>query len=144
MIDDGCGGKGRGDAGRDRNGLGAIHYLHLPSSLLFLLYFVWCWLFLRVRGFWGECSTIYSPPALFFFFLWRLARANLFHSIGQDQSTVAQRAETIVTEFSLTSCVGARFLIDAHSAWIAAWSAHSDFDGSRVHACLGITLQLHF
>ena len=26
---------------------------------------------------WGQCSTIHSPPALFFFFLkWRLARAD--------------------------------------------------------------------
>ena len=46
---------------------------------------------------WGECcSTIHSPPALFFFFFWkwRLARTHYLHSLGQDQSTVAQRAET--------------------------------------------------
>ena len=36
----------------------------------------------------GKCSTIHSPPALFFF-KWRLARANLFHALGQDQSKVA-------------------------------------------------------
>ena len=30
----------------------------------------------------------------FLFFELRLARAHLFHSLGQDQSTVAQRAET--------------------------------------------------
>ena len=33
---------------------------------------------------------------------WRLARAHEFHSLGQDQSTVAQRAETTVTECFLT------------------------------------------
>ena len=42
---------------------------------------------------------------LFCFFKWRLARAIEFHSLGQDQSTVAQRAETTMAERSLTSCV---------------------------------------
>ena len=55
----------------------------------------------------GECSTIHSPPAFFCFFVlkWRLARANYFHCLGRDQSTVAWRAETTVTECSLTNCV---------------------------------------
>ena len=42
---------------------------------------------------------------LFFFFKWRLARAHQFHSLGQDQSTLAQRAETTVAEYFLTSCM---------------------------------------
>ena len=49
-----------------------------------------------------------SPPARFifsFFFKVRLTRAHYFHSLGQDQSTVAQRAETTVAEYTLTSCV---------------------------------------
>ena len=53
--------------------------------------------------------------AFFFFFQWRLARAHLLHSLGQDQSTVAQRGETTEAECSLTSCVRARFLIDSHT-----------------------------
>ena len=60
--------------------------------------------FSSLAGVLGECSTIYSPPALFFF-KWRLCGAHLFHSLGQDHSTVAQRAETIVAECSPTSCV---------------------------------------
>ena len=28
----------------------------------------WWWHFPRLRGFWGECSTVHSPPAFFFFF----------------------------------------------------------------------------
>ena len=51
--------------------------------------------------FWGECSTMYSPLALFF--KWRSARAHQTHLLGQDQYTVAQRAETTVAECSLTS-----------------------------------------
>ena len=42
----------------------------------------------------GVCLTNHSPPALFFFFSWRLGHAHLFHSLGQDQYTVAQPAET--------------------------------------------------
>ena len=55
-------------------------------------------------------AVAFSPPAFFFFFWgggakWKLARAHKFHSVGQDQSTMAQRAETTVAECSLTSCV---------------------------------------
>ena len=35
--------------------------------------------------------------------------------MGQDQSTVAERAETTVAECFLTNCVRARFLIDSHT-----------------------------
>ena len=35
----------------------------------------------------AECSTNYSLPA--FFFKWTSARADQFHSLGQNQSTVA-------------------------------------------------------
>ena len=65
----------------------------------------------------GKCSTIHSPPALFFFFFLkcRLARTHLFRCLGQDQSTVAQRAETTVSECSSTSCLWARFLIGSHT-----------------------------
>ena len=64
-------------------------------------------LFPRLQGF-GEDFRPFIPPYAFFvvvFFKWRLARANYFHSLGQDQSTVVQRVETTVTECSLTSCV---------------------------------------
>ena len=52
----------------------------------------------------GKCSTVHPPPALFFL-KWRLARVHWFHSLGQDQSTVAQRVETTVAECALTSYV---------------------------------------
>ena len=65
----------------------------------------------------GECSTIQFPPALFFFFFFEVVinSRSLIPLIIQDQSTVAQRAETNVAECSLTSCVSARFLIGFHS-----------------------------
>ena len=53
---------------------------------------------------------------LFCFVLkWRIARAHLFLSLGQDQTTVAQRVETTVTKCFLTSCVCARFLTGSHT-----------------------------
>ena len=57
---------------------------------------------------------------------------------------MAQRAETTVAEFFLTSCVWARFP-DRFPlyAWTAE-STHSDFVESRVYACLDATCHLHF
>ena len=62
-------------------------------------------------GFFLACEDLgrmldHSFPAYALFFLkWRLACPHLFNSLRQDQSTVVQRAETTVTECSLTSCV---------------------------------------
>ena len=66
----------------------------------------------------GECSTVHFPPAHFFFlsFLkgW-LAHAYYFHTLHQDQSAVAQRAEVTVAKCPLKSCVGARFWTGSHT-----------------------------
>ena len=79
-----------------------------------LLTWWWWWLFPRLREF-GEnvwpfilrlCST-HPPP--------KCKLAQMFHSLCQDESTVAQRAETTVAECSLTSCVWARFPIGSHT-----------------------------
>ena len=48
--------------------------------------------------------TVYSTPALLFL-KWKLGRTHYFHSLGQAQSTVAQRAETTMAECSLASYV---------------------------------------
>ena len=87
-----------------------------------------------------------SPPALFFFFFLsgdRLAHTN-FNFLGQDQSAVAQRAETTVAECSWTSCVWAHFPYRSPHYISTALSAHSDFVELKVCACLGVTCQLHF
>ena len=39
-------------------------------------------------------------PHLHYFLKWRFACAHQFHSLGQDQSTVAQRTETTVAKCS--------------------------------------------
>ena len=64
----------------------------------------------------GECSTIHSVPALFFSSSEvEISSHTLIPLFGQDQSTVAQRAEMTVTECSLASCVWACFLIGSHT-----------------------------
>ena len=79
--------------------------------------------FLLCEDFGRIFHNSFTACALFLFFLkWRLACTNWFHSLGQDQSTVAQRAETTMTECSLTSYVWAHFLIDSHTL---PWQWHS-------------------
>ena len=72
------------------------------------------WLFSSLARILGKYSTIHSPPALFFLSQ-KLARAHLFHSLCEDQSTVAQRVETTVAECSLTCCVWVRFRICSYT-----------------------------
>ena len=48
------------------------------------------------------------------------------------------------SERSLTSCMRARFRIGSYTMPGQRQSAHSDFVGSRMYACLGLTCYLHF
>ena len=50
------------------------------------------------------------PAYAFFFLKWRLACAHKFHTLCQNQSTVAQRTETTVAECSLLSCKSLQLL----------------------------------
>ena len=50
-------------------------------------------------------SLSFSFLSFFFFFFGEISSAHLFHSLGQVQSTVAQRAKMTVAERSLASCV---------------------------------------
>ena len=57
---------------------------------------------------------------------------------------MAQLAETTVAERSLTSCVLTRFLISSLTMPGQRHSQpHSDFVGSRMYVCLGVTCHLH-
>ena len=75
----------------------------------------WWWLFPRVWGFLENVQQFIPRLHFSFFLKWRLARTSLFLSLSLDQSTVAQQAETTVTECSLMSCLWAHFLIDSHT-----------------------------
>ena len=76
---------------------------------------LWWWFFLACKDF-GTMFDHSFPACAFFLFLLicRLARTPSFHSLGQDQSTVAQKAEMTATECSQMSCVWAHFLIGSH------------------------------
>ena len=65
----------------------------------------WCDSFFLACEDFGEYVRPFIPRLRFFFFKRGLARGHKFHSLCQDQPTVAHRAETPVAECSLTSCV---------------------------------------
>ena len=55
-----------------------------------------------MRGFWANVRQFIPRLRFFFFFFFKVeikSRTHLFHSLGYDQSTVAQRAETTVAVF---------------------------------------------
>ena len=62
---------------------------------ILLLWWWWWWLLPCMREFGG---TVWQFIPHLRFFRLESSRSNLFHSLGQDQSTVAQRAETTVNE----------------------------------------------
>ena len=103
--------------------------------------------FLACENFGRMFDHSFPVSAFWFFFVlflkWRLAHAHLFHSLCQNQSTVAQRAETAVAECSLASCVWARFRNDSYTM-PKQRHTYSDFTGSRMYVCLGVTCHLHF
>ena len=65
----------------------------------------------------GERLIIHSP--LRFFFFWSADQIVQFHSLCQDQSTVAQWAETTLAKCSLTSCLWAHFQIGFQSGIVS-------------------------
>ena len=94
----------------------------------------------------GECSTIHSPPTRFLYFLWveislctliPLFTPGLVHS-GSASWDDCYRV--FPDELRVSSFLD-RF---PHYAWTVPYSAHSNFIGSRVYTCVGVTCHLHF
>ena len=77
---------------------------------------------------------------------WRLGHAHQCHSLGQDQSTVAQQTEMTVTKCSLTSCMWVHFLMGSHTTPVQQHSqpTPSLLGQGYMHACLGVSCHLHF
>ena len=93
----------------------------------------------------GKCSTIHSPPALFFFFfkvemslrtLIPLFTPGLVHS----GSASWDDCDRVLPDELRVSSFSDRF---PHYAWTAAYSAHTDLIRSKMYACLGVTCHLH-
>ena len=102
----------------------------------------------------GECSTIHSPPALFFFFflggdrdVWvvevsfRTLIPLFMQGSVHSGSASWDDCERMFPDKLGVSSFPHRF---PHYARTAALSAYSDSAGSRVCACLGVTYHLHF
>ena len=93
----------------------------------------------------GKCSPIHSPSALFFFFKVEISLRSLIPffmpgSVHSGSASWDDRCRLFPEELRVSS-FSDRYL---HHTWTAAQSAHSDFVGSRVYACLGVTCHLHF
>ena len=92
----------------------------------------------------GECSTKHSP-SVFFFFKVEISSRTLIPLFrpGSVHSGSASRddCDRVFPDELRVSSFPDRF---PHNAWTAAYSALSDFVGSKVYACLGVTCHLHF
>ena len=96
---------------------------------------------------WGECLTIYSPPALFFFFfkveisLHKLILLFIMPVSVHSGSVSWDKCGRVFPDKLHVSSFLDRF---PHYAWTAVWSAHSAFIESQVYVCLHVTCHLHF
>ena len=83
------------------------------------------------------------PACAFFFFLVEISLCKLIPLFrpGSVNSGSASWDHRVFPDELRVSSFPDRFL---NSAWTVAKSAHSDFDGSRVYACVGVTYHLHF
>ena len=123
--------------------------LNADSSIVCNKTLVGWWLFpclARMQEF-RENVRSFNPCLHFFFFFFEVEISScplIPLSLCQDQSTMAQQAEMTVAKCSLTSCMSSSPDRIQHHAWTTAQSAHSNFIGSRVYACLDVTCNLHF
>ena len=119
-------------------------YSYTWTSNMFLFLVV---AFSSLARFWGECSTIHSPPAFFFLFFFYveiiLSTLIPLFTPGSVHSGSAgwDHCGRVFPDKLHVSQLPDRF---PHYTWTAALSAHSDFLVSRVYTCLGITCHLHF
>ena len=98
-----------------------------------------------MREFWENVGQIMPCLHFFSFFKAEISSHTPILLLCKDQSTVAQWAETTVTECSLKSCMRANFLIGSHTI---PGQQHSQptptFGGQGCTRVLGVTYHLHF
>ena len=124
---------------------------HCMFNCMLLLFLLLLAFSLRARIL-GECLTIHSPPALFLFgvgfFFFLIVEISLHTLIPLFRPGSVHSGS-----MSWDDCVWVfpdKLRVNSfpdrfpHYAWLAALSAHSDFIGSRVYVCLGVTCHLHF
>ena len=90
----------------------------------------------------GEYSTIHSRPALFIMVISSRTLIPLFRPGSVHNGSASwDDCDLVFPDELRVSSFPDRF---PHYAWTAAQSAHSDFVGSKVHACLGVNCHMHF
>ena len=95
--------------------------------------------FSSLRGLWGKIGQCIPRLRFFFFFLSgdQLARTNCTLYVRISPQWLSELRW--LWPSSLTSCIWVHFPGRfPHHAW-TAWSAHSNFVGSRMYTCLGVT-----
>ena len=98
----------------------------------------------HLRGFWDKVG-LFILRACFFLLKVEISSCTLipFFRSGSVHSGLASWDDCgrLFPDELCVSSFPDRFL---HYAWTAAWSAHSDFVGSRVYACLDVTCSQPF
>ena len=99
--------------------------------------------FLACKDFWRRLDHSFHASNFFFFLKWKLVPTHLFHSVGQDQSTVAQWVFPDELQW-------AHFLISSHTMpgqhhcqptryclyfSVSLWQSYSDYQ-ARIACCL--------
>ena len=105
----------------------------------------WWWLFPCVRKFWENVRQ-FIPRLCYFFFCKVEMRSRTLIPLRRPKSVHSGSASwddcgRVFPDELRVSLFPDRF---PRYAYIAAWSAHPDFVGSRVYACLGVLCHRHF
>ena len=101
----------------------------------------WWWLFSCLLWFLGKVWQFILHLHFFFFLFLKLRSAYQFHFLGQDQSTVAQRAEATGWMFPDKLRLN---LFPWSISTLYLDSVISLLQLSRVYSCWGVTYHLHF
>ena len=105
----------------------------------------WWWLFTRVQGFWENFWHIIPWLCFCCFFKVEISLCTLIPLFRPGSvhcgSVSWENCDWLFPDGLRLSLFPDRF---PHYAWTVAQSAHTDFAGSEVYACLGVTCHLHF
>ena len=115
----------------------AVSYITTQLSTL------WWWFFPCVQG----CSTIHSPPVLFFPFFFKVeVRSCTLIPLFRPGSVRSGSESWDNCDCEFPDKLHVSLCPDKfpHYAWTAAESAHSNFIESRVYVCSGVSCHLYF
>ena len=104
---------------------------------------MWWWLSPHLQGFWRECLTIHSQPALFFLYIKVEISSHTQIPLFMLGSVHSSSASWYDCGWKFPDIL--ELVLDRWSCCTTMpWQRHSNFVGSWVSACLGVTCPLHF